>query len=262
MLLIIVSNFILSLLSLDVESLELFDYELSLNESRFFLVFNKMEWATFPAPIGPIPHPPSDSAERDQIHTIAEKVAKNNNMFLYLLMDQESKNPNTQCRFLWPNSSSYPYFSFKVWSYRNPVEFMQLQQNLIASMAPSAIPSNQTGSKTSEIQSLIDSVTKECTKNNIQNAKNFIFKNCQTSESIKSTIELFVSAIKKSEIFQERLHVLYLVNEILMYESQKKMCLFRDAVAPLLGFFLQAPMQAASANVEKINKVAQLIGYL
>jgi hypothetical protein len=36
------------------------------------------------------------------------------------MMQKESKKADTKCRFLWPNHPNYAYFSYQVWSQRDP----------------------------------------------------------------------------------------------------------------------------------------------
>ncbi|ORY38254.1 hypothetical protein BCR33DRAFT_720948 [Rhizoclosmatium globosum] len=221
-----------------------------------------MDWTTFRAPTAPVA-PPNDPTERDHIHAVAQHVASNPPEFLYLLMQKESQNPLTFCRFLWPNSPSYPYFAFKVWSYRNPTEFIQFQTqvNTQTQQPPVIFPLD-------ELATLLKALMADCTKTNIQSAKSHIFKNHRSPDAIKSVVDLLLKSINDAPTFQQRLHVLYLVNEILFNEIQKGLTSFRDALAPTLTILLRAPMAADdidSSKLEKIHKVnfislAQAIG--
>ncbi|KAI8834234.1 hypothetical protein BJ741DRAFT_709848 [Chytriomyces cf. hyalinus JEL632] len=208
----------------------------------------------FPAPAAPIP-PPTDEKEKDQIHTVAEAVARNDPAFLYMMMDRESKKQDSKCRFLWPNNPSYPYFAFKVWSYRRPNEYLDMiKQSSIATSIDAAAKLDF-----SSLTPLLQKLVTECSKSNIQNARSWIFKNCVAQESVDSLMSILATTMGASAKFQERLHVLYLINDLLFNEIQKGIALVTPHISSNLAKFLSAAISAPDIDEAKREKVSKIL---
>ncbi|KAI8838457.1 hypothetical protein BJ741DRAFT_601117 [Chytriomyces cf. hyalinus JEL632] len=213
-----------------------------------------MDWTMFPAPAAPVP-PPTDEKEKDQIHTVAEAVARNDPAFLYMMMDRESKKQDSQCRFLWPNSPSYPYFAFKVWSYRRPNEYLDMiKQSSIATNTDAAAKLDF-----SALTPLLQKLVTECSKSNIQNARSWILKNCVAQESVESLMSILATTMEACTKFQERLHVLYLINDLLFNEIQKGIALVTPNISSNLAKFLSAAISAPDIDEAKREKVSKIL---
>ncbi|KAJ3231765.1 hypothetical protein HDU81_003542 [Chytriomyces hyalinus] len=208
----------------------------------------------FPAPAAPVP-PPTDEKEKDQIHTVAEAVARNDPAFLYMMMDRERKKHDSKCRFLWPNSPSYPYFAFKVWSYQRPNEYLDMVKKSSIAASVNVAAKLDFSALTPLLQKLVT----ECSKTNIQNARSWIFKSCVSLESVDSLMPILATTMEASVKFQERLHVLYLINDLLFNEIQKGISLVTPHISSNLAKFLSAAISAPDIDEAKREKVSKIL---
>ncbi|KAI8619154.1 hypothetical protein BC830DRAFT_1226323 [Chytriomyces sp. MP71] len=240
-------------------------------------------WFAFSAPAAPI-DPPTDAAEKDRIHSVAQDVARNDAVFLYALMEREAKNPQTTSRFLWPNSPSYPYFAFKVWSYRNPSEcqkgmrlwsapsqpfqtkqgdFAQMIGEYQKALAQKAKRQHTVASPAVDpfapFHSLLVAVTRDCTKTNIQNAKTWVFRTCDTQELVNTLATLLATTLSNSQGFQERLHILYLINELLFNEIQKGGSIVNQAISAIITDLILSACQAPDIDATKKEKISKIL---
>ncbi|TPX76980.1 hypothetical protein CcCBS67573_g01753 [Chytriomyces confervae] len=200
----------------------------------------------FPAPAAPVP-PPTDDKEKD----LAEAVARNDPAFLYMMMDRESKKQDSKCRFLWPNSPSYPYFAFKILTTRIPDEYLDMiKQSSITNSTDAAAAKLDFSALTPLLQKLVT----ECSKSNIQ-----ILKNCVVQESVGAFMSILASTMEACAKFQERLHVLYLINDLLFNEIQKGIALVTPHISSNLAKFLSAAISAPDIDEAKREKVSKIL---
>ncbi|KAJ3234070.1 hypothetical protein HDU78_006058 [Chytriomyces hyalinus] len=202
-----------------------------------------MDWTMFPAPAAPVP-PPTDDKEKDQIHTVAEAVARNDPSFLYMMMDRESKNP------------SYPYFAFKILTTRIPDGYLDMiKQSSIATSTDAAAAKLDFSALTPFLQKLVS----QCSKSNIQNARSWILKNCVAQESVGALMSILAITMEACTKFQEQLHVLYLINDLLFNEIQKGIALVTPHISSNLAKFLSAAISAPDIDEGKGEKVSKIL---
>ncbi|CAO3592705.1 unnamed protein product [Absidia cylindrospora] len=89
-----------------------------------------------------------------------------------------------------------------------------------------------------ELELVLPSIMKDCVVSNIEAGKNWIFKNCQHPEQCQAVLDYINALAKVSPHFAHRLHLLYLINDVLHHAVARQMSWMKDALLSRLSTLL------------------------
>ncbi|KAI9206087.1 uncharacterized protein BJ171DRAFT_566920 [Polychytrium aggregatum] len=198
--------------------------------------------------------PPADPALHKVIDTAAAYVARNSSDFIKVLRDRQPS-----YHFLWPNGPHSDYFEWKLHLLRSgdglasspaaPARAPPPTEELVA-----AIPS-LTDEKIQELVSLTDSICQDCSQANIQAGKAWITSNCSNQQHMEATMAFIVRSMTGRDSFEGRLHLLYLVNDVLYFGCRLNESWIRTAIHRSLPTMLSLVYAASEGDKQKADKV-------
>ncbi|CAO3610252.1 unnamed protein product [Cunninghamella blakesleeana] len=102
----------------------------------------------------------------------------------------------------------------------------------------------------------------DCVINNIENGKNWFFQNCQTQIQAQSIMNYVIELAKSTMIYKQRLHLLYLINDILHHADRRQQYWIKEAILPQLAILLHTVYHCPSDNInenqQKVMKVVNI----
>ncbi|XP_017771820.1 PREDICTED: calcium homeostasis endoplasmic reticulum protein isoform X2 [Nicrophorus vespilloides] len=110
-----------------------------------------------------------------------------------------------------------------------------------------------------ELNQLLTPITENCTKDSIQSGKSWILQNANTKEKAHCIANcLLIKVLQGTPTFNHRLHVIYLVNDVLHHCARKNAADVKDALeSVVVAMFCSANLTAT--NDEQKNKLDKLL---
>ncbi|KAI8332436.1 hypothetical protein BC941DRAFT_436669 [Chlamydoabsidia padenii] len=113
-----------------------------------------------------------------------------------------------------------------------------------------------------ELDQALLSIMNNCAVNHIEAGKNWVFKNCQRPEQCQAVLDHMNSLATCSSHFSQRLHFLYLINDILHHVIRRKLNWMKSAflsrVATLLHLAYTCPGGNQTEQHQKVSRVIDL----
>ncbi|KAJ3169510.1 hypothetical protein HDU88_000700 [Geranomyces variabilis] len=150
------------------------------------------------------------------------------------------------------HSSSFPAVAVAA----RPADGLIQSQNALASQLKSQ-------SAVTDLQTLLDALTADCSQKNIHAANKWVFRHCLAPEQYDALGKLFTAIAEAAapHEWSRQLHMLYLINDIVFNTLTRKMAWVNRALLPHLGPVVRCAYVAAnddSKKSEKIEKVLKL----
>ncbi|ORZ19486.1 hypothetical protein BCR42DRAFT_409864 [Absidia repens] len=89
-----------------------------------------------------------------------------------------------------------------------------------------------------ELELVLPSIMNDCVVSNIEAGKNWIFKNCQRPDQCQAVLDYINALAKMSPHFSHRLHLLYLINDVLHHAVARQMIWMKNALLSRLSTLL------------------------
>ncbi|CEP17095.1 hypothetical protein [Parasitella parasitica] len=119
---------------------------------------------------------------------------------------------------------------------------------------------NLTKKNVEDFRVILHMIMHECSKANIETGKHWVFDHCQSPIHIRALMD-YIYALSESRSGQEeRVHMLYLINDVVFNIARKQLTWMRDAILPLLTPFLKLVYDTASTPECKA-KIAKVINF-
>ncbi|XP_050294823.1 calcium homeostasis endoplasmic reticulum protein-like isoform X2 [Anthonomus grandis grandis] len=119
--------------------------------------------------------------------------------------------------------------------------------------------SNECGIKVSEIVSILQPIINNCTKDSIGRGKSWFLQHADTKQKAVFTVHFLLHKVLQSSTFPEKLHVIYLVNDLLHHSVRKKASELKEqlelAVVPMI---CNASLNAKEDQMQKLNKLVKI----
>jgi len=220
---------------------------------------------------------PDDIEERNIIDKLANFVARNGPKFEELTKSKQKDSPKFAFLF---GGDHHAYYKWKVTLETAQVEAQKRQAALAAANTDTAQQSNDTtntsdnpppsssvpveeDSSQLDIKAFRDLVQKlilACTKDNIQNGKNWVVNNAKTEEQRRLVSQfLFRRLIEECLPFQQKLHIVYLANDILHHSRKKELPQLQESlqeyILPIVGVVINGE---SAENRQKVSKVLKI----
>ncbi|KAG2213378.1 hypothetical protein INT47_009051 [Mucor saturninus] len=109
---------------------------------------------------------------------------------------------------------------------------------------------------------ILHMIMHECSKANIEAGKIWMFEHCHTAMHAHALFNYILSLTSSRQGQEERIHMIYLVNDILFHTARRQLTWMQDAMLPLLAPLLKLAYEIAnSAEYEaKVIKVLSFWG--
>ncbi|EIE81306.1 hypothetical protein RO3G_06011 [Rhizopus delemar RA 99-880] len=98
----------------------------------------------------------------------------------------------------------------------------------------------------------------ECSRANIETGKTWVFEHVHSATQTFAFMEYFLSLAKSRSGKEERLYLIYLVNDLLYHAARKQMTWMRDAMLPLLVPLLKLAYEAAETDDQRAKVLKPL----
>jgi len=99
----------------------------------------------------------------------------------------------------------------------------------------------------------------DCSQSNIQRGKTWIFEHCKTSNHYDVLMRFIIALSRSRPIFQDKLHLIYLVNDVIYHSERRQEFWVKDALYPHLLPLLRAAFHFMEANEKQQEKVLKII---
>ncbi|CAG8551793.1 735_t:CDS:10 [Funneliformis caledonium] len=99
----------------------------------------------------------------------------------------------------------------------------------------------------------------DCSQSNIQRGKTWIFDHCTTPAHFDTLICFIIALSKSRPIFEDRLHLIYLINDVLFHSERRQEPWIKEALHPHLLALLRVAFHFMDANEKQKEKVVKII---
>ncbi|ORX93249.1 hypothetical protein K493DRAFT_302795 [Basidiobolus meristosporus CBS 931.73] len=217
----------------------------------------------------------ADPDELLVIDKLAEQTVKNPAL-AQMVMQRQFGNPKYS--FMRPDGQYFHYFQWKIQLLKqrfgepqhNASNFTMTPHSYVGN--PQVPPSPRVessasfdnlsrllgASKAERISELLGAIIKDCSQIHIQHGRSWIFDNCVSAPHIDCLAQYLLHSSLTRDNFEPRLHILYLVNDMLFHSIRRRMAWIKDALYPHLVSILRAAYyipNATDAQKEKVMKV-------
>ncbi|CAG8522176.1 12860_t:CDS:10 [Ambispora leptoticha] len=103
----------------------------------------------------------------------------------------------------------------------------------------------------------------DCSQSNIQRGKTWIFDHCTNPSQFEVLARFIISLSKSRPLFEDKLHLIYLINDVLFHSERRQEPWIKEALHPHLHHLLRAAyhfLDATEAQQEKVLKVISIWG--
>ena len=195
---------------------------------------------------------PEDSDLRTLIDGFAKFVAKNGLEFENLAKEKHKENP--QFNFLFGGL----YYQY----YQQKLNEARLSQNSDLDTSLNQIPPQQSHDPLLiEFEQIIKPVITQCTKDSISAGKSWILSHFQTQDECIRVSQLLLSKTKSvlGMSFFDRLHIVYLINDVLHHCIRKNNQHLRRALQQQIPhIFSNCSTDATQENLRKLTKLVKI----
>jgi len=207
---------------------------------------------------------PEDEEVKNIIDKLANFVARNGPKFEELTKSKQRDNPKFSFLF---GGEHHEYYKWKVSSEGGqPGGQNRFQQandpNHAVGHQEIMKPMEEEDNKfrIDEFEELVQKLILACTKDNIQNGKNWIVDNAKTLDEMKIAARFLLRRLLQEALpYQQKLHVVYLANDILHHSRKKDLPLLQDAieefVLPIVAITYNGETAENKAKLEKVLKI-------
>ncbi|KAG0042782.1 hypothetical protein BGZ83_012195 [Gryganskiella cystojenkinii] len=106
----------------------------------------------------------------------------------------------------------------------------------------------------------VELLMRDCSQANIQAGKNWIATNCHNPQQIDILARAIVAIAISRRTFDEKLHLVYLVNDILSHSDRKQLPWIKDALYPHLVAILRVAYYFPGIDDTQRNRVIKVLG--
>eukprot|EP00462_Mataza_sp_D1_P017568 CAMPEP_0175173384 /NCGR_PEP_ID=MMETSP0087-20121206/32016_1 /TAXON_ID=136419 /ORGANISM="Unknown Unknown, Strain D1" /LENGTH=438 /DNA_ID=CAMNT_0016464675 /DNA_START=8 /DNA_END=1321 /DNA_ORIENTATION=- len=218
------------------------------------------------------PRPPATYEVKDKIDKLVTYLLRNGAEFERMIQEKQQNNPDFAFLFGGPD---HEYYRWRLWCMQNGSSEDMLQQQLDTyhpnATAPPPVTPLPPGSATSmpaELEMELAQIfsTVNGSKESIKTARKWIMSHANQHQArIAECMGLKMSALCRQP-FQTRLHLLYLLNDVLVNFQKKReqpdtVDPFADALGPhLLAVFSLCYPEESPEDKDKVTKLLQLWG--
>ncbi|CAG8543374.1 10961_t:CDS:10 [Ambispora gerdemannii] len=103
----------------------------------------------------------------------------------------------------------------------------------------------------------------DCSQSNIQRGKTWIFDHCTNPSQFEVLARFIISLSKSRPLFEDKLHLIYLINDVLFHSERRQEPWIKEALHPHLHHLLRAAyhfLDATENQQEKVLKVISIWG--
>ncbi|KAL9537423.1 hypothetical protein MBANPS3_011789 [Mucor bainieri] len=133
--------------------------------------------------------------------------------------------------------------------------FQKLCQNMLDGSSK-----NLTKKNVEDFRVILHMIMHECSKANIETGKHWVFEHCHSPAHVVALMDYIYSLTKSRSGQDERIHMLYLINDVVYHISRKQLSWMKDAILPLLTPLLKLVYDGA-ATPEFKAKVTKVINF-
>ncbi|KAI8150094.1 hypothetical protein BJV82DRAFT_9505 [Fennellomyces sp. T-0311] len=105
---------------------------------------------------------------------------------------------------------------------------------------------------------ILQMIMQECSRTNIESGKTWIFKNCHDVQEMEAIADFWLALSQSRTSFSERLHLIYLVNDVLFHSDRRQLGWMKDAILPRLVPLLRQAYHLTGITTDK-QKVIKVI---
>ncbi|KAI7855130.1 hypothetical protein BDC45DRAFT_568475 [Circinella umbellata] len=109
------------------------------------------------------------------------------------------------------------------------------------------------------LKMILQMIMQECSRTNIESGKSWVFKYCHESKHLEVIVDLWLALSESRNSFLERLHLIYLVNDILFHSDRRQLQWMKDAILPRLVPLLRHAYHYSGITNEMRGKVIKVI---
>ncbi|KAI9259546.1 hypothetical protein BDA99DRAFT_538506 [Phascolomyces articulosus] len=106
---------------------------------------------------------------------------------------------------------------------------------------------------------ILQMIMQECSRTNIESGKTWIFKHCYEPQHMEVIADLWLTLSQSRNSFMERLHLIYLANDILFHSDRRQLHWMKDAILPRLVPLLRYTYHYNGVSNEMRGKVIKVI---
>ncbi|XP_056635772.1 calcium homeostasis endoplasmic reticulum protein isoform X1 [Diorhabda sublineata] len=110
-----------------------------------------------------------------------------------------------------------------------------------------------------EIHNILQPIIDSCTKDSISNGKSWFLQHATTKEKAQCIVECLLHKVLQTGVFSQKLHVIYLVNDLLHHSARKNAIDLKDALERVVvPMFCNASISAREDQRQKLDKLLKL----
>uniref|UniRef100_A0AAR5QEN0 Calcium homeostasis endoplasmic reticulum protein n=2 Tax=Dendroctonus ponderosae TaxID=77166 RepID=A0AAR5QEN0_DENPD len=110
-----------------------------------------------------------------------------------------------------------------------------------------------------ELNSILQPIIESCTKDSISNGKSWFLQHASTKQKSSCIVQCLLYRVLQSSTFPQKLHVIYLVNDLLHHSARKNACDLKDALElAVVPMFCNASIAATEEQKLKLDKLVKL----
>ncbi|KAI9282139.1 hypothetical protein BC943DRAFT_118019 [Umbelopsis sp. AD052] len=110
-----------------------------------------------------------------------------------------------------------------------------------------------------EIWTLLHKTILECSRAHVEAGKSWIAKHCKQPTQLESLFDLMIALARSKSAFKDRLHLIYLVNDLLAFGDRKEIPWIKDTLYPKLVIFLRLAYHCQGCDQSQQNQVLKVI---
>ncbi|KAJ3088059.1 hypothetical protein HK102_009654, partial [Quaeritorhiza haematococci] len=106
---------------------------------------------------------------------------------------------------------------------------------------------------------IIEALMADCSQANIQNGKTWIFDRCTSNSHFDALARFLILVTESRSSFSDKLHLMYLVNDVLYHSDRKQQPWIKEALYPQLAVMLRSVYRTAESDASKQEKITKLL---
>ncbi|CAG8603033.1 22134_t:CDS:10 [Dentiscutata erythropus] len=99
----------------------------------------------------------------------------------------------------------------------------------------------------------------DCSQSNIQRGKTWIFNHCSSPSHYEVLLRFIIALSRSRTVFEDKLHLIYLVNDVLFHSERRQEPWIKEALHPNLLALLRSAFHFIDANEKQQEKVLKII---
>ncbi|KAH8556063.1 hypothetical protein BGW37DRAFT_157559 [Umbelopsis sp. PMI_123] len=110
-----------------------------------------------------------------------------------------------------------------------------------------------------EIWTILHKTILECSRAHVEAGKSWIAKHCKQPKQLESLVDLMIALVRSTPTFNDRLHIIYLLNDVLAYGDRKNISWIKDTLYPKLVPLLRLAYHCQGCDHSQQNQVLKVI---